>query len=40
MLRSVLDVFILHYTAKCPYCGYNGSGWPDSGECPECGETS
>ena len=22
----------------CPYCGYRGSDWPDSGECPCCGE--
>ncbi|WP_241145807.1 DNA repair protein RadA [Olsenella sp. An188] len=24
----------------CPHCGYRGSDWPDSGECPSCGEIS
>lgn len=28
------------YYKRCPYCGYSGSGWGDSGECPSCGETS
>ena len=23
----------------CRFCGYCGGGWPDSGECPSCGET-
>lgn len=30
----------LWYTKRCPYCGYFGPGWKDSGECPVCGETS
>lgn len=25
---------------KCAYCGYEGSDWPDSDECPNCGEVS
>ena len=28
------------YRKRCPYCGYEGGGWKDSGECPSCGETS
>lgn len=40
MKNPVLEAFIRNYTATCPYCGYKGSGWPDSGECPSCGETS
>jgi rubrerythrin len=24
---------------RCPYCGYYGK-FPDSGECPSCGEVS
>ena len=24
----------------CRFCGYSGSDWPDSGECPSCGETN
>ena len=28
------------YYRTCPFCGYSGSGWGDSGECPSCGETS
>lgn len=28
------------YRRRCPHCGYSGGGWPDSGECPSCGETS
>ncbi|MDD6441250.1 MAG: hypothetical protein PUG71_03940 [bacterium] len=27
------------YYQKCPHCGYTGN-FPDSGECPACGETS
>lgn len=23
---------------RCRFCGYCGGGWPDSGECPSCGE--
>lgn len=23
---------------RCRFCGYVGSDWPDSGECPNCGE--
>jgi|GEM_PF-2750906 len=32
----------IHYSyfKRCPYCGYVGSDWRDSGECPSCGETS
>ena len=25
---------------RCRFCGYSGGGWPDSGECPCCGETN
>ena len=25
---------------SCRYCGYSGGGWPDSGECPSCGEVN
>ena len=25
---------------RCRYCGYSGSDWPDSGECPCCGEVN
>lgn len=25
---------------ECPHCGSRAGGWPDSGECPGCGETS
>lgn len=28
------------YFKRCPFCGYSGIGWGDSGECPCCGETS
>lgn len=24
----------------CRYCGYRGSDWRDSGECPSCGEVN
>lgn len=24
----------------CRYCGYSGGDWPDSDECPACGETN
>lgn len=24
----------------CRFCGYSGGGWPDSGECPGCGEVN
>ena len=30
----------LRGTRRCPFCGYFGGGWPDSGECPRCGEVS
>lgn len=30
----------LSYSACCRYCGYSGGGWPDSGECPNCGEVN
>lgn len=25
---------------RCRFCGYSGGGWPDSGECPSCGEVN
>lgn len=25
---------------RCCYCQYIGGGWPDSGECPSCGEVN
>jgi len=25
---------------RCRFCGYCGSDWPSSGECPSCGETN
>ena len=28
------------YFKRCPYCGYSGSDWGDSGECPSCAEVS
>lgn len=28
------------YYGVCCRCGYRGSGWPDSGECPSCGEVN
>ena len=28
------------YFARCRRCGYSGGGWPDSGECPSCGEVN
>ncbi len=31
---------ILHYFRVCRFCGYSGSDWPDSGECPSCGEVN
>ncbi len=24
----------------CKFCGYSGGGWPDSGDCPDCGENN
>ena len=27
-------------SCRCRYCGYSGSDWPDSGECPSCGEVN
>ena len=32
--------YIVRYYKRCPYCGYAGSDWPDSDECPSCGEVS
>lgn len=28
------------YFHICDRCGYAGSDWPDSGECPSCGEVN
>lgn len=28
------------YYAVCIRCGYSGSDWPASGECPACGEVN
>ena len=28
------------YYAVCSYCGYSGSDWSASGECPSCGEVN
>ena len=25
---------------RCRFCGYEGNDWPDSGECPNCGEVN
>ena len=25
---------------RCRFCGCSSSNWPDSGECPVCGETN
>ena len=27
-----------NYYHRCRFCHYAGSDWPDSGECPSCGE--
>ena len=40
MVLKNLKRIINSYFKRCPYCGYAGSDWPDSGECPNCGETS
>lgn len=29
-----------NYYAVCIHCGYSGSDWPASGECPSCGEVN
>lgn len=31
---------VLNYYAVCIRCGYSGSDWPASGECPACGEVN
>ena len=31
---------VVCYFQKCRYCGYSGSDWSDSGECPNCGEVN
>lgn len=28
------------YYAVCSHCGYSGNDWPESGECPACGEVN
>ena len=30
---------VYSYFKRCPYCGFCGR-FPDSGECPSCGEVS
>lgn len=40
MKRIIRGLKRIHsYFHRCPYCGYSGS-FPDSGECPSCGEVS
>ena len=39
-LSGTSPLIICSYRKTCPFCGYIGSDWPDSGECPSCGETS
>lgn len=31
---------VYNYFAVCRYCGYSGSDWSASGECPSCGEVN
>jgi rubrerythrin len=31
---------IHYYACRCRFCGYWGTDWPDSGECPSCGEVN
>lgn len=43
IMRKTVRLFIRMYgygTRTCRYCGYTGSRWPDSGECPSCGEVN
>lgn len=39
MLKKLIAIAWSAYRS-CRYCGYSGSDWPDSGECPSCGEVN
>ncbi len=32
--------FYFGRSRRCRFCGSSSSNWPDSGECPVCGETN
>ena len=38
-MKRVLSNLICNYYKRCPYCGYSGSDWPDSGYCLVVGKT-
>ena len=40
MKSKIRKVRMLGGFRKCRFCGYMGVGWPDSGECPSCGEVN
>ena len=40
MRKYFLDSLVRSYYARCRFCGYAGSDWPDSGACPSCGEVN
>lgn len=40
-MRRMIDwLLALACVRKCRFCGYSGSDWPDSDECPACGEVN
>lgn len=40
-MRKPIDLILrLAKARRCRFCGYNGSDWPDSDECPSCGEVN
>jgi rubrerythrin len=39
-VRHALHRLAHRYFARCRFCGYAGYDWPDSGECPSCGEVN
>jgi rubrerythrin len=40
-MREIINSLLYrNYFATCRFCGYSGSDWKDSGNCPSCGENN
>lgn len=39
-IRKSFFYYLVKYYNVCKHCGYSGSDWSDSDECPNCGEVN